>query len=112
MRLSPAKNDKYRVRLTVGGDRLEYFNATAAPAASLIESKLLFNSTISQSSKNARFLTLDIKDFFLQTDMENCEYMKIHAKYFCTELRNKYNIDALISNDGYVYCKIKKGCTA
>jgi len=93
----------------VGGDRIEYYLDTTAPAASLIEAKMLFNSTISQTNKNARFFTLDIKDFFLQTNMENCEYMKIHSKYFCKELREKYNIDSLIANDGYVYCKIKKG---
>ena len=60
----PRKEDQYRVRLTVGGDRLEYYLDTTAPAASLLEAKLLINSTISQSHQGAKFFTLDIKDFF------------------------------------------------
>ena len=60
----PLKTEKYRVRLTVGGDKLDYdFDATS-PIASLIETKLLLNSVISDSAKGARFMTMDIKDFF------------------------------------------------
>ena len=51
-------------------------------------------------------MTLDIKDFFLQTIMERAEYMRIHSKYFLSDIREKYNIDDLIADDGYVYCKI------
>ena len=36
----PTKTEKYRVRLTIGGDVLEYFGDSASPAASLIETKL------------------------------------------------------------------------
>ena len=106
--IRPLKTEKYRVRLTVGGDRLQYPDDTASPAATLLETKLLLNSTISQSAQNARFMTIDIKDFFLQTIMENSEYMKIHAKYFLDDIRQKYNIEEKIHNN-YVYCKIKRG---
>ena len=44
----PLKTEKYRVRLTVGGDRLEYHSDAASLAASLLESKLLFNNMIFQ----------------------------------------------------------------
>ena len=40
--------------------------------------------------------------------MNSNEYMRIHIKYFIGEIRNKYNIDKLMANDGYVYCRIKK----
>ena len=59
----PFKSEKYRVRLIVGGDRLEYPDNSASPAVSLLETKLLLNSTISQSSKGCKFMTMDIKDF-------------------------------------------------
>ena len=61
----PLKKDPHRVRLTVGGDRLEYPDDAASPAASLLETKLLLNSTISDAMKGARFMTLYIKYFFL-----------------------------------------------
>ena len=59
----PHKDEKHRVRLTVGGDVLPYDDDSASPAASLLETKLLLNSTISDASRGARFMTLDIKDF-------------------------------------------------
>ena len=67
--IRPLKTEKFRVRLTVGGDRLQYPDDTASPAATLLETKLLLNSTISQSANGVRFMTMDIKDFFLQTIM-------------------------------------------
>ena len=61
----PLKSDKHRVRLTVGGEKLDYPDDAASPAAFLLETKLLPNSTLSDTSKGSKFLTLDIKDFFL-----------------------------------------------
>jgi hypothetical protein len=61
--------------LTVGGDKLDYPGDPGAPAASLIESKLITNSVISTSG--AKFLTTDIKDYFLNNPMDRYEYMKI-----------------------------------
>ena len=58
----PNKTEKYRSRLVVGGDKLPYHHDCAAPAANLLEAKLIFNSTISQHK--ARFCSIDIKDFF------------------------------------------------
>ena len=44
----PLKDDPYRVCLTVGGAKLPYANEDArSPTASLLETKLLFNSVIS-----------------------------------------------------------------
>ena len=104
--IRPLKSEKYRVRLTVGGDRLQYPDDTASPVASLLEAKLLINSTISQSTQNTRFMTIDIKDFFLQMIMSEAEYMKIHEKHFLEDIREKYSIDKMVHVDGYVYCKI------
>ena len=61
----PLKTEKYRLRLTVGGDKLEYSHDAPSPAASRRDIKLLINSTILDSSKGAKFMTVDIKDFFL-----------------------------------------------
>ena len=57
------KKDKYMVGLTVGGNLLQYPEDIASPASSLLETKLLLNSTIFQSIYCARLLTLEI-DFF------------------------------------------------
>ena len=57
----------------------------------------------------ARFLSIDLKDHFLQSDLPEPEYMRIHGKYFFSNIWDKYNIDNLIADDGYVYCRLKKG---
>ena len=57
----------------------------------------------------ARFITMDLKDFFLATPMARSEYMRIHSKYFTPEIKALYMIDSLIGSDGYVYVDINKG---
>ena len=74
------KSEPYRVRLTVGGDQLDCPNDTSSPSASLLETKLLLNSTISDAHLGARFMIMDLKDFFLATPMARSEYMLIHSK--------------------------------
>jgi hypothetical protein len=43
----PLKSEPYSVRLTVGGDKLPYDDDAGSPAALLLETKLILNSTIS-----------------------------------------------------------------
>jgi len=61
----PLKDEEWRVRLVVGGDKLAYPDDPASPAANLLDTKLIINSTISDSNKGARFMTVDLKNFFI-----------------------------------------------
>ena len=45
----PLKEEKYHVRLTIGGDKLQYNDETASPTADLLETKILVNNTISDA---------------------------------------------------------------
>ena len=66
----PLKSEMYRVRVVVGGDRLPYDDDAASPAASLIETKILLNSVISDhATHNSKFFSADLKDFFLASPM-------------------------------------------
>ena len=78
----PHKSEPYRIRLTVGGDRLDCPDDTSYPAAYFLETKLLLNSTISDSHLGARFMTMDLKYFSLATPMARSEYMRFHSNYF------------------------------
>ena len=60
--IRPLKEEKFRVRVTVRGDKLNFVGDDSSVAASLSTVKLLLNSVI--STKDAEFLTADIKDFF------------------------------------------------
>ena len=58
----PLKDEKYCVRITVGGDKLDFCGDASSVAASLATVKLLLKSVV--STKDAIFTTADIKDFF------------------------------------------------
>ena len=109
MDFRPLKSEPYRVPLVVGGDRLTYDDDVGSPAASLIETKLLVNSVISNAHKGAKFMSMDLKDFFLMSDMKDPEFMKIHINNFPPDIIGRYRLLEKASEDGYVFVKIKKG---
>jgi hypothetical protein len=57
----PHKKEKERVRLTVGGDRLDYAGDVATSAADITTFKILINSTL--STKDASMMMMDIKNY-------------------------------------------------
>ena len=74
-----------------------------------METKLLLNSTISNTHKGAKFISADIKDHFLATPMKNPEFMYVKYKYILEDIHKRYNLyNKVISND-YIYIRIKKG---
>ena len=105
----PLKSEPYRVRITVGGDKLSYPFDSGSPAANMVETKLLLNSVISNSSKGARFMTLDIKDYFLATPMDRKEYMRVKLKHFPEDIITRYDLLTKVAPDGHIYIHIKKG---
>ncbi len=72
----PEKTDEpKRTRLVVGGDQVHYPGNAGTPTANLLTIKLLINSII--STQGAKFTTMDIKDFYLNTPMARYEYMQL-----------------------------------
>jgi hypothetical protein len=59
----------------VGGDQIEYPGDKLTRTSGLTTAKMLFNSTI--STPGARFLAIDIKDFYLNTPLESNKYMVV-----------------------------------
>ena len=88
----PLKSEPWRVRCVVGGDKLDYPNDSLSPAASMIDTKLMVNSVISDANKGARFLGADLKDFFLGSNMTNPEYMRIPLDIFSRDIVEKYDL--------------------
>ncbi len=62
-----------QTRLVAGGDRVHYPGDASTPTANLLTVKLLINSTI--STLNAKYMTMDIQDFYLNTPMARYKYM-------------------------------------
>jgi hypothetical protein len=54
----PNKTEKHQVRLTIGGDRLDYSGDTATSTADITTFKMLINSTL--STKEAKMIMMEI----------------------------------------------------
>ena len=100
---------KRRVRGTVGGNNLSYQGGVSAWTADLMTIKLFLNATVSE---DADWMTLDIKDFYLGTPMDEPEYMWIRYNQIPLSTQKKYGIydpDPERQRTGSVLVKIKKG---
>jgi hypothetical protein len=102
----PHKKEKERVRITVGGDRLDYSGNVAISTANIKTFKILINSTL--STEDAAMMMMDIKNYYLGTPLPRFEYMKMLLSRFPEEIVQKYNLNAL-SADSWVYIEIRKG---
>jgi hypothetical protein len=69
----PEKEDLNCTQFTVGGNLLLYPGNCGAPTIDMITVKLHLNSII--STKNARYCTINLKDFYLNTPMDQLEHM-------------------------------------
>jgi len=102
----PEKANPRRVRWTVGGDKVDYPYDVSTKTADLTTAKLLFNSVL--STPGARFMTADLKDFYLGTPMDRYEYMRIPVDMLPTAIIDQYDLTPLIHN-GHVYVEIRRG---
>jgi hypothetical protein len=102
----PEKVDPQQVRFTVGRDQVDYPGiVTTKKTADLTTAKiLLFNSVL--STPNARYMTGDLKDFYLGTPMEYYEYVHIPCTVIPDSIMLKYKLAPLIHN-GYVYAEVR-----
>jgi hypothetical protein len=102
----PQKSQPRCVRFTVGGDRVNYPGEVRTKTSDLATAKILINSVI--STPGAKMMCLDIKDFYLNTDMERYEYMRIPTSQIPKKIFDQYNLGPLVHN-GAVYVEIRKG---
>jgi hypothetical protein len=104
--IRPNKSEIHRVRLTVGGNLIQYQGDVSTRSADLTTSKCLWNSTI--STDGANYMCLDVKNFYLGTPMHTFEYMRIPIKLIPHEIIDQYNLPPLVS-DGHIYIEVQKG---
>jgi hypothetical protein len=102
----PRKKEKEWVRLTVGGDKLDYSSDVATSTADITTFKIRINSTLSNA--DAAMMIMDIKNYYLGTPLPRFEYMIMLLSRFPEEIVDKYNLNAL-AVDGWVYIEIRKG---
>jgi hypothetical protein len=102
----PHKKEKERVRLTLGGDSLDYSGDVTTSTADITTFKILINSTL--STTDAAMMMMDIKTTTWALLCRAFEYMKMLLSRFPEEIVDKYNLSAL-AVDGWVHIEIRKG---
>ena len=103
----PHKENPNRVRITAGGDQINYPWECSTPTADLTTVKLLLNSVI--STKGARFFTMDIKDFYLNTPLKRYEYLRFPIKDIPEDVIQQYLLNEKATADGFVFVEVRKG---
>ena len=103
----PKKSDHNRVRLTVGGNRINYLGDYGMRTSGMLTVKLLLNSFI--STKVANFMSIDIKHFYLNTPISRYEYMRLKIAYLPHYFIDEYKLQDKKTRYGYVYLEIRKG---
>ena len=63
----PKKSDPNRVRITIGGNHINYPGDCGTLTSKMLTVKLLLNSVI--STKGAKFMSIEIKNLYLNTPM-------------------------------------------
>ena len=72
----------------------------------MMVAKILFNSVV--STKGARFMTMDISNFYLNTPIWQPEYIRIKLSDIPDKIIKEYKLQAKTEN-GCVYVEVNKG---
>jgi hypothetical protein len=86
----PEKADPNRMWFVAGGDRCNYPFEVATPTAEMLVAKILFNSVV--STPGARFMTMDISNFYLMTPLLRPKYIHIKLSDLPNEIIEQYNL--------------------
>ncbi len=73
--------------------------------ADLLTVKLMLNSVI--STPNAKFMTIDIKDFYLMTPMDWYEYFRMKLELFSPNIIEEYRLRDKVDADGIVFFEVQ-----
>jgi hypothetical protein len=90
-------------------DHINYPGKVSTPTADITTAKCLLNSVV--STPGAKFMTIDLANFYLNTPMERFEYMRIPLSAIPTCIMEQYNLEPLVHN-GFVMVEIRKGMYA
>ncbi len=102
----PEKADPNRIRITLGGNLVNYPGDVGTRTADMLTVKLLFNSVISTPA--AKFMSLDISNCYLMAPMTRYEYVRMNLDDFPDEIIEEYKLRELASKDGTVIAECRK----
>eukprot|EP00804_Cyclotella_cryptica_P025587 CCRYP_002823-RE/>CCRYP_002823-RE protein AED:0.29 eAED:0.29 QI:0/0/0/1/0/0/2/0/609 len=103
----PEKADPNRTRFVAGGDKCNYPYEVATPTAEMLVAKILFNSVV--STPGARFMTMDISNFYLMTPLLRPEYIRIKLSDLPDEIIREYKLTDKVNKNGMIFVSVTRG---
>ena len=107
MQCATRERVKNRTRFTVVRYQIDYPGEVATPTANMLVAKILFYSVISK--KWARFMTIDISNFYITTPLKQPEYIRIHVRDIPDEIIIEYKLKKKTDAKGVVYIITNRG---
>ena len=99
------KTNPNRVRITAGGNLIKHPGDITTLTADLTTSEKLWNSVL--STKGARYMCIDIKDFYLCAPMDRYEFMRMPISLFPKHIIKQYDLIKKLRN-GFIYLEIRR----
>jgi hypothetical protein len=103
----PKKKNPHRTHITMGENLTNYPDYCGTPTADILTAELMFNSIISTPS--SKFMTINIKEFFLMMHMDRYEYFRMKLKLFPQDIFDKYALCDKVDADSNVFCEVQCG---
>jgi hypothetical protein len=101
----PQKADPHHIQITAGGNLVNYPGELSTCTADLTTLKLMWNSVL--STDGARYMCLDIKNFYLMAPLDRFEYMKMPLVLFPDWIKKQYNLDKYAYHR-FVYLEMRR----
>ena len=86
---------------------MNYTDDWGTPTSDLLTVKLLLNSIV--STAGAEFMTINIKNFYLNTPLKRYEYFRLQIANLPDDIVKHYKLGENVTNDGFVYVEIQRG---
>ena len=96
----PDKADPNCTHITIAGQNIKYPGDIGTKTASLDLVKLLLNSVLSH--QGAKFVTFDIRNYYLQTPLDRPEYIRIKLSDIPQDFSDEYNLHDFVDANGWV----------
>ena len=101
------KAEPNRTRPSLGGNLINNPGEVRTPTADMLLVKVLLNSVV--STPNAKFMTADISNFYLNTPLPRYEYLKLKLTDIPSEIIEEYDLMSKSTADKNVYVGVRKG---
>ncbi len=101
----PQKEDSYQIRITAGGNLINYESNASVRMADLDTAKLHWNSVV--STPLARYMCLNIKNFYLTAALEYFDYSQMPLTLFPAWIIEQYDMEKHALN-GYIHLEMRQ----